>query len=89
MALGPTFLVLVLGNIGSYLGVFSPLAYYFEVHIALVEVAVIAMEAAFIKLTSVLAVFQQDTFIGLEWRYALLTATSGNVSSYDIGTLLV
>ncbi len=88
MAAVPTFAALVLGNVGSYFGVLGPLAFHFELHIVLVELAVVAAETAFIKLISLLALFQQDRFIGLKWRYAFLAALLGNASSYYIGTLM-
>ena len=88
MALAPTFLALIIGNTGSYVGVLSPLFYYFEAHIVLVELAVVSVEAAFIKLICLFAAFQLDSFDGLKWRYAFLSAILGNASSYYIGTLI-
>jgi hypothetical protein len=44
MAAVPTFVALAVGNVGSYLGILLPLAYYFEVHIVVLEVVVIAVE---------------------------------------------
>jgi len=88
MAAVPTFAALVFGNVGSYFGVLGPLAFHFQLHIVLVELAVVAAETVFIKLISLLALFQQDTFVGLKWRYALLAALLGNASSYYIGTLM-
>jgi hypothetical protein len=45
-------------------------------------------ETCLIKLLSLFGPFQQDTFIGLKWRYALLAALAGNACSYYVGTLL-
>lgn len=81
-------LALIVGNIASYLGVRGPLVYYYQVHVGVAEAAVIAVETVFIKLVSLLAVFQADTFTELKWRYALLAAILGNASSYYIGTLI-
>ena len=88
VAIGPTFLALIFSNVASYAGVLAPLAYYFEVHTLFVELAVICVETAFIKFVCRFGVFQQDTFNGLKWRYALLAAFVGNASSYYIGTLM-
>ena len=88
LALAPTFIALTIGNIISYLGVLSPLAYYFELHIVFVELVVVSVEAAFIKLISLFPVFQLDRFTDLKWRYAFLAAILGNASSYYIGTLM-
>jgi len=88
LALGPTFLALVFGNIASYLGVLGPLAYHYELHLAFVEIAVVAAETLFIKLIALLGVFQQDTFTELRWRTAFIAAILGNASSYYIGTLM-
>ena len=88
MALGPTFIALALGNVGSYLGVLSPLLYYFELPLVVVEVAVVTTEAVFIKLISSVGTFQLDRFDGLNWRRAFLAAALGNASSYYIGTLM-
>lgn len=88
MALAPTLLALTLGNIGCYLGVLGPLFYHFELPIILVEAAVVTVEAAFIKLISLVGAFQLDRFDGLRWRSAFLAALLGNASSYYIGTLM-
>jgi hypothetical protein len=88
MALGPTFVALALRNIGSYLGVLGPLFYHFELPLVVVEVAVVAAEAVFIKLISLIGAFQLDRFDGLRWRSAFLAAILGNASSYYIGTLM-
>lgn len=88
MALAPTLLALTLGNIGCYLGVLGPLFYHFELPIVLVEVAVVTVEAVFIKLISLVGTFQLDRFDGLRWRSAFLAATLGNASSHYIGTLM-
>ena len=45
-------------------------------------------ETCLIKLLSLFGPFQQDTFIGLKWRYALLATLAGNACSYYVGTLL-
>ena len=88
MAAVPTFFALLLGNVASYLGVLTPLAYHFETHVVLVEVAVVAVETIFIKLVSLVPLLQQDNFTGLKWRSALLAVMLGNASSYYIGTLM-
>ena len=88
MALAPTLLALTLGNIGCYLGVLGPLFYHFELPIVLVEVAVVTVEAIFIKSLSLIGAFQLDRFDGLSWRRAFLAAALGNASSYYIGTLM-
>lgn len=83
----PTAGVLVIVNAGSYLGIALPL-YEAAKSVWLVEVVVVLAETAIIKLLSLFGPFQQDTFTGLKWRYALLAALAGNACSYYVGTLL-
>jgi hypothetical protein len=78
---------LFLINTASYLGIALPL-YELAKSIWLVEIVVILAETALIKLLSLFGPFQQDTFTGLRWRYALLAALAGNACSYYVGTLL-
>jgi hypothetical protein len=84
----PAFFALFLGNICCYLVVLCPLVFYFKLHVVLVEIAVVSVEAAFIKLISLIAIFQSDTFERLKWRYAFLAAVLGNAASYYIGTIM-
>lgn len=87
LAVMPTAFVLFLGNTISYVGIVLPL-YELAKSIWLVEVVVLAAETGLIKLLSLFGPFQQDTFAGLKWRYALLAALAGNACSYYVGTLL-
>lgn len=88
IALAPTFFVLIFGNIASYCLVLGPLAYIFNLHVIFVEIAVISVEATFIKLICHFSFFQQESFIDLKWRFAFLAAILGNASSYYVGTLI-
>jgi hypothetical protein len=87
LTVAPTAIVLFLGNTISHVGIVLPL-YELAKSVWLVEVVVLAAETALIKLLSLFGPFQQDTFTGLKWRYALLAALAGNACSYYVGTLL-
>lgn len=87
LAVVPTFFALVLANAVSYLGIVLPL-FAATGSVWSVEGAVIVAKTGLIKLLSMFGPFQADTFAGLKWRYALLSALAGNAGSYYVGTLL-
>ncbi len=87
IAVVPMFFALVLGNTVSYVGILLPL-YEATKTVWLVEVVIVAAEAALVKGLSHLPLFQGDTFDGLKWRSAFLSVLAGNACSYYIGTLL-
>ena len=88
IAVAPMFFALVIGNMISYVGIAVLL--YEAVKIAwLVEAVIVAAEASFIKLLRSFEFFQGDSFDGLKWRVAFLSALVGNACSYYVGTVLV
>ena len=88
LARKPTLIFLAVGNIASYMGMVSALAYHRRIPFFLVQLAVILAETAFIKWISRLRLLQRDSFIGLKWRSALFAAFVGNACSYYVSRLV-
>ncbi len=87
VAVVPMFFALVLGNVVSYIGILLPL-YEATKIVWLVEVVIVAVEAALVKGLSHIGLFQGDTFDGLKWRTAFLSVLAGNACSYYVGTVM-
>ena len=84
---GTVFAALLPLNIGTYLCVLVP-ALDFDVPVLIIEVVVVSIEAAAIKVMAVFPLFRRDNFLCLRWRHALGAAAVGNAFSYWVGNMM-
>lgn len=74
-------------NVAVFAFCFYPLMEQRQIPLVGLEVLVVAIDAAAIKLLSRFAAFQADSYRGLSWLFAGLTALVGNGVSFFIGVI--
>ncbi len=82
------FLGFLAGNAGVYFFAFRPLLDRETIPLTALELGVVTVDAAVIKLLSAIEAFQRDNFTGLSWLRAIIAAVAGNAFSYFIGRVV-
>lgn len=80
-----TFLILTLGNGGLFVFGFLPLLD--EYSLWLLESGVVLADASLVKIVAALPFLQDDRFVGVSWRRALLASFLGNLASFFVGVI--
>lgn len=80
----PVYKALIVGNLVIYFVVFLPLL-GFTSRLWIAEAVIVGLDGLLIKMITLFATFQDDTFRPLRWGYAFLIAAVGNVVSYYVG----
>ncbi|MBN2020834.1 MAG: hypothetical protein JW749_11495 [Sedimentisphaerales bacterium] len=87
MELWPTFAAVFLANIFIFFAIFRPVVLAVN-NLLVAEAVIVAIDAAFIKIISMIDIFQGEGFNGLKWRTAFICAAIGNVLSYFMGNVI-
>jgi hypothetical protein len=79
------FVGFLVANVAVFLFVFWPLQ--LRIALPLLEAMVVVIDAASIKLLSMLPMFQGDSFRSVSWLFASITSLTGNAASFWVGVM--
>ncbi|MCG3150606.1 MAG: hypothetical protein PCFJNLEI_04094 [Verrucomicrobiae bacterium] len=82
------FMAFGLSNFAVFAFLFCPLLSLEKIPLGILELLVVGVDGAFIKLIARADGMQGDDYVSLSWSYALVTSLAGNAVSYFVGATM-